>query len=116
MTWSITDQSFTTSTSYWGESDKPFTPTAPTPSASGFKYGSVASVPADGSASVTVLYPNPYASVTSAIMVSYGGGSSWSGYSLAIQVSNPIATGFTVTVSGGPTGFTTTVYWMAEGS
>lgn len=77
--------------------------------------GVVANVPADGSSSVSVTYPSAFANSIIAVL-SAEGNSTWSGYALSTQIFNVTQTGFSVSVSGGPSGLTTSVSWIASGT
>lgn len=78
--------------------------------------GTIANVPADGSASSSVTFGTPFAAVPT-VSVSVLNPTTWDGFQLsAAIIGTPTATGFSVLVSGGALGSTISVSWQASGT
>jgi hypothetical protein len=95
----------------WLNQDFPFQ----SPSTSGVQFGYVTGVPADGSETVTVQFPQYYTDSNVAVVLTISSGGSWDGYQLVAEVDNITASSFGITVSGGPLNSIVTVYWISMG-
>ena len=79
--------------------------------------GTVANVPADGSASVTVTYADGFAFATNTNEVLVGVKNDFQAnpWALTFQTTNYTPNGFTVNVGGGPPSSTVTITYLAVG-
>jgi hypothetical protein len=82
----------------------------------GTRAAVVASVPADGSASVPVTYATPFLSSTTAITLSIINDYQTYPWALTAQETAVTASGFTLNVAGGPPGSTVSVGYIASGT
>lgn len=87
--------------------------TGATPAAN---WNPVASVPADGSSAVAVVFDTAFGGGVPTVCVTVSDPSAWDGYQLDTRAINVTASGFSVLVSGGPNGSTVNVGYIALGS
>jgi len=80
------------------------------------RSGTQASVPADGSAAVTISYSSPFPTATSAVVPSIINDYQANPWGLTVQITGVTKTGFTVNVAGAPSGATVSVGYIANGN